>query len=151
VLSNFALFAATSPAAAGGKFDFARDIRPILSANCFKCHGPDDGQRQAELRLDTKDGAFADRDGHFPLVAGKLDESEVWKRITSSDPDQRMPPADSGKSLTEAQVALIRKWIEEGAAWSVHWAFVPPQRPALPVVADAAQQAWVRNPIDAFI
>ena len=147
-----ASLAAAPVLSADGKLDFARDIRPILSANCFKCHGPDDRQRQAELRLDTKDAAFADRDGHFALVAGKPDASELWKRIASADPDERMPPADSGKTLTEAQIALIRKWIDEGAVWSSHWAFVAPQRPALPAAGDpAAAQAWIRNPIDAFV
>jgi mono/diheme cytochrome c family protein len=147
-----ALAAAMPPTAvAGDRVDFARDIRPILSANCFKCHGPDDSQRQADLRLDMQDGAFADRDGHFALVAGKADESEVWKRITSADPDERMPPADSGKTLTEAQIALIRQWIDEGAVWSQHWAFVPPQRPAVAAFVDPAARAWIHNSIDAFV
>ncbi|HEV3024632.1 MAG TPA: PSD1 and planctomycete cytochrome C domain-containing protein [Pirellulales bacterium] len=151
-LAAIVLLAVTRPlTAAGDKVDFARDIRPFLSANCFKCHGPDDTQRQAELRLDTQAGAFAERDGHFAFVAGKPDASEVWKRITSADPDERMPPADSGKTLTEAQIALIRKWIDEGAAWSQHWAFVPPQRPALPAIVAPAAQNWIRNPIDAFV
>ena len=151
VFITVALLAATPASPADDKLDFARDIRPILSANCFKCHGPDDSQRQAELRLDTKAGVFADRDGRFALVGGKPDESELWKRITSADPDERMPPADSGKTLTEAQVALIGKWIKQGAVWSSHWAFMPPQRPALPATPDPAAQVRVRNPIDAFI
>jgi len=145
------LLATSKALPADDKVDFARDIRPILSANCFKCHGPDDNQRQAELRLDTKAGAFADRDGHFALVAGMPDASELWKRITSADADERMPPTDSGKTLTEAQVTLIHKWIAEGAVWSSHWAFVAPQRPLLPALGDAAKQAWIHNPIDAFI
>src|SRR5690349_21747582 len=90
-LAVWLIAAGASPATADGKLDFARDIRPILSQNCFKCHGPDDRQRQAELRLDIESAAFAKREEGFPLVPGKAEESEVWKRITSVDPQERMP------------------------------------------------------------
>src|SRR5438445_8667090 len=89
---------------------FHRDIRPILSETCFQCHGPDEKQRKAHLRLDTKDGAFAELDGHFAIVAGKLEESRLWQRITSKDPEERMPPAKSGKKLSSAQIELLRRW-----------------------------------------
>jgi hypothetical protein len=129
---------------------FTRQIRPILSDNCFACHGPDAKQRKRSLRLDTKTGAFAELDsgeGHA-LVPGKPDESILIDRIRSADPDRKMPPPNSGKKLTPEQIALIKKWVEEGAKWSEHWAFVAPQRPALPKVKTVT---WPRNEIDAFI
>ncbi|MBI3465044.1 MAG: DUF1549 domain-containing protein, partial [Planctomycetes bacterium] len=149
VLSACLTLAAPAAAvAAEGVVDFSRDIRPILSGACFQCHGPDEGERQADLRLDTREGAFADLGGHFAIVAGKPDESELWRRITSDDPDERMPPADSGKVLTAKQIELIRTWITQGARWAGHWSFVPPVRPPVPAVKNTA---WVRNPIDAFV
>ncbi len=125
--------------------DFTRQIRPILAENCFACHGPDEKKRRARLRLDTKEGAL----GHSGLVVpGKADESDLFARVTSKDAAEQMPPPKSGKKLTPAQIDLLRKWIDAGAPWSEHWAFVPPKRPALPKVKDAA---WAREPIDRFI
>ena len=129
----------------GNEVDFTRDIRPILSANCFSCHGPDPDHREADLRLDTSEGAIDDSSA---FVAGDLDASEAWQRIISTDPDSQMPPPDSGKEVTPEQRELMRRWIQQGAAWSQHWAFVPPTRPEIPTVSDPA---WVRNPIDAFV
>ncbi|MCH7987870.1 MAG: PSD1 domain-containing protein [Planctomycetes bacterium] len=134
--------------AADKAVNFSRDIRPILSDACFACHGPDEEARESELRLDTKDGAFADLGGHFAFVPGKLEASEAWQRIISRESEKRMPPADSGKELSKEQIALIRRWIEQGANWNRHWAFVAPQRPNVPKVKNSK---WVRNPIDAFI
>ena len=131
--------------------DFARDVRPILSAVCFKCHGPDEKERKADLRLDTADGALKTISDRAAFVAGKPAESEALRRMTASDPDERMPPADSGKSLSEAQIAIVRRWVEQGARWSSHWAFTPPRRPALPQFSDAEVTGWVRNPIDLFV
>src|SRR5438874_8690229 len=105
-------------AAADGPVNFHRDIRPILSETCFQCHGPDEKQRKAHLRLDTKAGAFTDLGGYFAIVAGKPDESRILQRITSTDPQERMPPPKSGKKLSAAQIDLIRRWIEQGAKWS---------------------------------
>jgi hypothetical protein len=134
---------------AADKVDFRRDIKPILSDNCFTCHGPDDNQRKAGLRLDIESGAFAAlKDGHHALVPGKVAESALYARISSNDPDELMPPSETGKSLTEQQVELFRRWIEQGAEWLTHWSFVPIERPALPVVENAT---WVRNPIDQYI
>jgi mono/diheme cytochrome c family protein len=134
-----------TPAAAKPAIDFSRQIRPILAENCFACHGPDDRARKAKLRLDTKQGAL----GHAGLVVpGKADESELIARITSQEASERMPPAKSGKKLTAAQIDLLRKWVEAGAPWSEHWAFVPPQRAPLPNIKDAA---WAREPLDRFI
>src|SRR5579883_2570081 len=122
----YTLLAAASgagAAAAEDAVDFHRDIRPILSGACFQCHGPDEKQRKADLRLDTKAGAFEDRGGHFVIVAGKPEASRLMQRITAQDPKKRMPPAKSGKSLSPKQVELIRRWIRQGAKWSEHWAF----------------------------
>ncbi len=130
------------------QIDFNRDIRPILSAACYSCHGPDDESREADLRLDTHDGALVDLDGHAAIVPGKPDESEVMRRILTEDPDERMPPAEGHEPLSEQEVDLLRRWIDQGARWSEHWAFVTPERPGVPENAEAA---WFRNPIDAFV
>ncbi|MCA9162077.1 MAG: hypothetical protein KDA62_03830, partial [Planctomycetales bacterium] len=99
---------------------FDRDIRPLLSDRCFHCHGPDTEQRQADLRLDRKDDAFAPRDGQPALTAGNLDQSSVWARISTTDESERMPPVDSNKKLTPAEMELIKRWIEQGAEWTDH-------------------------------
>ena len=131
------------------KIQFNRDVRPILSENCFACHGPDKNKRKAELRLDMAEGgAFVDHKGHFPLVAGKVDQSELFRRITSKKSDELMPPPDSDKKLSARQKEILRRWIEQGAVWQPLWSFMPPQRPELPEVKDAS---WCRNPIDRFI
>ncbi len=126
----------TGPAvvrAAEAKVDFNRDIRPILSDNCFACHGPDAKQRKAKLRLDTRDGALAKlRGGDHAIVPGKIEESTLIERISSDDPGQRMPPAKTGKHLTAQQIELFRRWIAQGAPYAVHWSFVPPSKPDLP-------------------
>ena len=125
---------------------FSRDILPILSDNCFHCHGPDAKSRQADLRLDTEDGAL--RKESPVIVAGKSDASELVKRLLSSDPDEVMPPPSTKKNLSAEQIALLKRWIDEGAGWGKHWAFETPRRPALP---DVKRTDWVRNPLDAFI
>jgi mono/diheme cytochrome c family protein len=130
------------------KLGFNSDVRPILAENCFACHGPDPGSRKAGLRLDTKEGFFADRGDGPTIVAGKPLQSPLYQRIASKDPDEIMPPPDSHKSLKPAQIALIRRWIEEGAPWQGHWAFLKPERPALPKVKDVK---WAQNPIDTFV
>lgn len=129
--------------------DFNRQIRPLLSDNCFACHGPDEKQRKANLRLDTKEGAFGKlkRGGH-PIVAGKPEESELIDRITSEAPSERMPPPKSTKKLTAEQIELLKRWVAEGARYDEHWAFVAPKRPSLPTLKT---KEWARNPIDHFI
>ena len=121
---------------------YNRDIRPILSNNCFLCHGPDKGRRKADMRLDleaeAKKGA---------IVPGKLSESELWARIISSDVDERMPPKGSKKELNAHQIALLKKWIEQGAKYEGHWAYISPKQPALP----QPKNKWGNNPIDTFI
>ncbi len=129
--------------------DYNRDIVPILSENCFACHGPDAKQRKAKLRLDTHDGMLAElRDGGHAVVPSKPAESVLLKRVSAEDPKERMPPAKTGKHLTPQQIGLLRQWIEQGAPWSKHWSFIPPKRPPLPKVADTT---WPANPIDYFI
>jgi hypothetical protein len=128
--------------------DFNRDIRPILSENCYFCHGPDKNKRKADLRLDEHDGLFSVIKDHSTVVPGKPDESELFKRVTASDPAERMPDPKSNKRLSDRQIAVLRKWIEQGAPWKGHWAYIPPVRPAMPEVAD---DAFVTNPIDRFV
>jgi hypothetical protein len=129
--------------------EFNRDIRPILSENCYKCHGPDPKAREAGLRFDTKDGIFAELEaGRRAVIPGDLSKSELWKRVTSTAKDEKMPPAKSGKKLTAREAALLRKWIEQGAPWQGHWAFLPVNRPPVPEVR---RPGWVRTPIDAFV
>jgi hypothetical protein len=125
--------------------DFDREVRPILSDNCFACHGPDENQRKAKLRFDTKEGAFA-KPG--VITPGDASKSKLYQRVSSKDQDMVMPPPASEHKLTEKQIETIRRWIDEGARWDEHWAFIPPKRPEIPKVANAA---WVRNPIDSFI
>jgi hypothetical protein len=128
---------------------FNRDIRPILADKCFRCHGPDAKQRKAKLRLDNARDALAPATSGSPvIVPGKVDESELYQRITAEDPEERMPPADSGKSLTPAEVARLKTWIEEGAEYQGHWAFLRPERPPVPSVKDPG---WCSNPIDFFV
>ena len=122
--------------------DFARDVQPILTANCFACHGPDAGARKGKLRLDTHAGAIAS-----VIVPGKSRESELMRRITAKDADDRMPPVKSGKTLTTAQIKTLSRWIDQGATWRRHWSFVPPKRPAVP----HTDSNWRRNPIDNFV
>ncbi|WP_165229150.1 PSD1 and planctomycete cytochrome C domain-containing protein [Aquisphaera insulae] len=123
---------------------FNRDIRPILSENCYSCHGPDKNRRKAKLRLDERDSAVALK----AIVPGKADESEAISRIFSDDAEAVMPPPSSHKSLTPAQKQAFKAWVAQGAEYQAHWAYVRPERPPVPAVRDASR---VRNPIDTFI
>ena len=133
---------------AESKLDFNRDIRPILSDNCFKCHGPDAAQREADLRLDTRAGLFGDLDGYKVVAPGDLEQSELFYRISHEDPEERMPPSDADRHLKPEEIERIQSWIANGAEWSQHWSLAPPERPKEPKVS---QSDWVRNPIDSFI
>ena len=135
-------------AGASSNIDFQRDVRPILASNCFQCHGPDTGTRQAGLRLDTREGLFVDRKTGPVVLAGKPEASRLYQRISEPKPALRMPPPQAHKNLTATQIGILRAWIEQGAVWEQHWAFAAPLRPALPDVRDAS---WVRNPIDRFL
>lgn len=136
-------------AAAEPRVSFNRDIRPILSDTCFQCHGPDAGKRQAGLRLDQAESATQPAaSGQTALTPGHPETSELWRRITSASDDERMPPKSSGKTLTAAQIELLRRWIADGAPYEGHWAFLPPQRPAPP---PTALPGWSAHPIDRFL
>src|SRR5438874_9342825 len=129
--------------------DFNRDIRPIFAENCFKCHGPDDGARKAKMRLDMRGEALKPaKSGEIPIAPGAPDKSELIKRVTAADVDDRMPPAKTGRTLNSTQIELLKKWIAQGAPYAVHWAYVKPKRPALPKVQD---KRWTKNEIDSFI
>ena len=127
------------------KLDFSRDVRPILSEFCFTCHGPDPEQRMADLRLDIAESALADRDGTQVIVPGDLEASELAYRVSSDDEGDIMPPAEAKNPLSAKQIAILRQWISEGAAYADHWAFVPPTKSKLPKSKTAG------NAIDAFI
>ncbi|QDV68827.1 Planctomycete cytochrome C [Rosistilla carotiformis] len=150
--------------AAEQPIDFGRAIRPILADKCFACHGPDPEHREADLRLDIAPPADSST-----IVPGKPEESELVARILSADPDLQMPPAGTGKPLTDQEIELLQHWIAEGAQYQQHWAFVPPTRPTVPFAIDRAKPSttetsadtqvttsetlrnWIRNPIDAFV
>ncbi len=127
---------------------FNKDIRQILSNNCFRCHGPDEAARKADLRLDLRDEAVKAHDGIAAIVPGKLAESAVVAHIFSDDENDRMPPPDSGKSLSREEQVLLAAWIAQGAEYEAHWSYITPTRPTLP---DVVQEAWIENPIDRFV
>ncbi|HYE31164.1 MAG TPA: PSD1 and planctomycete cytochrome C domain-containing protein [Methylomirabilota bacterium] len=134
----------TGLSAAAAEIQFNRDIRPILSDNCFACHGPDKGTRKGKLRLDDRAQAL----GKEAIVPGNPEKSELVKRIFTTDPDDQMPPADSHKQLTAEQKELLKQWVAQGAAYEPHWAYIKPTRVKAPEVR---ARSWARNPIDAFI
>ena len=129
--------------------DYNREIRPILSKNCFACHGADDEHRKAGLRLDRREAAVKELEsGLTAIVPGKIDESELVVRITTENEAEKMPPPSSGRELTDVEMALLKRWVAEGAAFAEHWSFVKPLRPGLPAVQHPGQ---VKNGIDHFI
>jgi hypothetical protein len=129
---------------AADRIEYNRDVRPILSENCFACHGPDSASRKAGLRLDRRDEAIKSE----ALVPGKPDQSPLVERIFSANPKKLMPPAKSHKTLTDAQKDILKRWVAQGAEYQLHWSLIAPQRPELPAVKNTA---WVRNPVDRFI
>jgi len=135
-------------AADGGSIDYNRDIRPLLSENCYACHGPDTAARKADLRLDRRDDAMRDRSGHAAIVPGQADDSTLIARVEDSDSKQVMPPPASGKVLKPEQVELLRRWVEGGARWDAHWSYIAPKRPPEPEVK---ADDWSKNPIDRFV
>ena len=147
----FVLAALLAPALAPAaeEIDFARDIRPILSDNCFACHGPDPKSLKGDLRLDLRETAvLTNKDGRTAIVPGSPDKSEFIRRIHLDDPEKGMPPADSHKKLTPKQKQLLSDWIKQGAKWGDHWSFGPAKLPALP---KTKQQGWAINAIDHFV
>ncbi|MEL6589222.1 MAG: PSD1 and planctomycete cytochrome C domain-containing protein, partial [Bacteroidota bacterium] len=133
------------------KVDFNFHVRSILSDRCYACHGPDPNHREAGLRLDTEEGAFTalgEQMDRYAIVRGKPEESLLLQRIHSDDPELKMPPPESNLSLNEGELEILSRWIEQGAEWKRHWAFIKPQRPELP---KAKQSDWPQNPIDNFV
>src|SRR5215210_5043571 len=138
------LWSTVGVSAADDAARFNRDIRPILADKCYACHGPDSGTREADLRLDTEAGSH-----ESAITVGDPDSSELVRRVSSEDPEERMPPAAAKKPpLTKEQIELVRKWIKAGAKYEPFWAYIPPQRQAVPQVK---QTAWPRNDIDRFL
>jgi hypothetical protein len=136
-------------ARAADPVDFNRDIRPILSKNCFPCHGADAGTRAGKMRLDQRDSATkVNKKGRAAIVPGAPDKSELVRRITTTDASDHMPPPEAKNTPTPEQIALLTRWVREGGAYADHWAFVKPQQPPLPAVKD---RAWPRNGIDHFV
>ena len=143
------LFLIGSIVSADDKIDFNRDIRPILSGKCFACHGPDEEERGADLRLDTQDGSRADLGDYAAVVPGKPNESELIYRVTTDDDSDIMPPEGKGRPLTPKEVALLEKWIKQGGEYARHWSY---EKPSLPEIPQSAHPDWsVKNPIDSFI
>lgn len=128
--------------------DFDRQVQPILSQNCFPCHGPDAATREADLRLDLRESAIEDRGGYAAIVPGDWKASEVIRRIESTEDFEQMPPRESNRRLTAEQIEILKKWVADGAEYKEHWSFTPPQRPAVPAVQNSG---WPRNEIDNFI
>jgi cytochrome c553 len=148
VLGASSASAASGPAA--GKLTYNEHIQPILAEYCFHCHGPDSGTRKGKLRLDRAADATQRRGDHEPaIVPGDRAKSLVIERILSPHEDEVMPPPESHKKLSADEIARLKQWIQEGAEYQEHWAFLAPQRPRVPEVP--AARGWARNPIDAFV
>ena len=141
--------AAAAAAAASAKLSYNDHIQPILAENCFACHGPDSASRKAKLRLDRAEFATAKRDDLPAITAGKPKESALVERIKSKDPEEVMPPPDSHKTLKPAEIALLERWIAEGAEYQEHWSLIAPVRPPVPPIEN--RKSKIKNPIDAFV
>ncbi len=126
--------AVTCAAEDSARLEYNRDVRPILSDKCFKCHGPDSKARKAELRLDLRDAALTEHDGGRPIVPGQADKSEVVRRIETDDADDVMPPKKSNLHLAKSEIAALRRWIAEGAEYQPHWSLVAPKAAPFPEV-----------------
>ena len=144
----FLVTAVAGVAAEDSLVQYNRDVRPILADRCFRCHGPDGAAREAELSLDRRADAIADRDGQRAIEPGMPTTSALMRRITSADPDVRMPPPESGAELSDHDVEVLRRWIADGATYDQHWSFVAPVRPVPPETTDPA---WAENAIDRFV
>ena len=127
---------------------FNRDIRPILSENCFFCHGQDPKHREAKLRLDVRAEALLEHDSGFAIVPAHPEKSEIIKRLLTHNPDDQMPPPASNRKVTPAQIELIKRWISQGAPYEKHWAFIPPEKAPSPALTD---RTWARQPFDRFV
>ena len=145
VLAMFCLSLLTTTSAFAEDINFNRQIRPILNAHCIACHGPDEADRQADLRLDTFEGAT-----EYAIEPGDADASEIVERITTDDEDLRMPPVGHGDALSAAEIEVIKQWIAQGANYQTHWSFAPVRMPTVPVI-ESEPALRVYNPIDNFI
>ncbi|WP_339688356.1 DUF1553 domain-containing protein [Gimesia maris] len=139
---------AAEPSKKTPRIEFNRDIRPILSEKCLHCHGPDPATREADLRLDDPTDVKQPRDGYAIINQKSPADSELLKRLLTTDTDLKMPPADSGKEISAAEIKLIQAWVEQGAEYQQHWSFIPPQRPELPAVK---KTNWPQTAIDRFV
>ena len=149
LLSFVVLIADAQTAAAVGKIDFNRQIRPILSENCFQCHGFDPAERKGKLRLDIREEALKSaKSGRKAIVPGQPGQSELMARVTHLDPDELMPPGRTGKKLALEQIELLRQWVEQGAPYAAHWSYTKPLRPEVPSVQNPS---WPRNELDHFV
>jgi hypothetical protein len=150
VLCFAAVCAAARPAddRAPSKLEYNRDVRPILSDKCFKCHGPDSPARKSDLRLDLRDSALAEHDSGRAIIPGNPEQSELVRRIQSTDADDQMPPPKSNLRLSKDEITVLRNWIAEGAAYEPHWSLARPKAAQLPSVR---RTDWPRNGIDWFV
>ncbi|HAH48750.1 MAG TPA: hypothetical protein DCM07_28715, partial [Planctomycetaceae bacterium] len=139
---------AAGPSEKKTRIQFNRDIRPILSEKCLHCHGPDPATREADLRLDDPADVKQPRDGYAIINQKTPPDSELLKRLLTTDTDLQMPPTDSGKEISAAEIQLIKAWVEQGAEYQQHWSFIPPQRSELPAVT---KTNWSQTPIDRFV
>lgn len=141
------VFAGITEAPIPAKVEYNRDVRPILSDACFRCHGFDKNHRKADLRLDERDAAIRKIDDIYPLVPGKPTESEVWRRIIATDADEIMPPPKETRQLSAREKEILKRWIEQGAEYQAHWAYIAPERPGVPKVEEPG---FTRTDIDRF-
>src|SRR5215207_7166902 len=140
----FGLLLMSSAIQAQSKIEYNRDVRPILAENCFACHGPDSASRKAKLRLDQREDAIS----MGAIVPGKAKESTLVERVHADNPKEIMPPPKTLKKLAAAEKDILKRWINEGAEYQLHWSLTAPKRPPLP---DVKNKTWARNPIDSFI
>ncbi len=136
------------PSLGSDTVDFGREIRPLLAEKCFSCHGLDAENRETEMRLDTKDGIYAEIDSGVAVVPGDAANSALYARLVSEDEDERMPPVDAEKQMSPEEIELIKRWIDQGAKWQQHWSLITPTRPSIPSVENSQ---WPRNEIDSFV
>jgi len=150
LIGSFTVGATSAPPAAGNEraVSFRAEVRPILAASCFKCHGPDPATREADLRLDDSEAAKDDRGGYAAIVPGNAEASTLYRRITSTDESERMPPPEAKRQLSRAERELLRRWIEEGARYEPHWSFIRPTRPDPPPLS---KTEWALNDIDRHV
>jgi len=151
ILQLVACSAIMTPITPASTVEFNRDVRPLLSGKCFRCHGPDAKAKNIPMRLDSETAMRADLGaGRHPVVPGDPDHSEIVRRITAPQKGMRMPPVSSGLTLTPGEIETVREWVAQGAKWQQHWAFIPPVKSAPPTLGRLAS-ARITNDIDRFV